>query len=155
MERTYNVPLRKGYLNTPAHKKAKKAVSVLKEFLAKHMKSKTVLIGKHLNEELWKHGIKNPPHHVKVVVSKDAEGVVKAELHGFKFDHMKKADHDKAAKNEEGKKKSTSAEKAEHKDHGHEVEEVHHHHDEKHEHAQGHTHEHPKAAPKKSAKKSA
>ena len=86
LERQYNVPLRKGFRNTPKYKKAKKAVATLKLFLNRHMKSDNVLIGKHLNEKIWERGIKNPPHHVRVTAVKDKEGVVKAELEGFKYE---------------------------------------------------------------------
>ena len=84
LERVYNIPLRKEYQKVPRWKKTKKATKALREFLQKHMKSENVKLGKEINEELWKHGIKNPPHHVKVNVTKDKDGVVKAELFGRK-----------------------------------------------------------------------
>ena len=74
MERTYNVPLRKEFMKSPRWKRTKKAVKALREFAAKHMKSDKVKVGKYVNLELWKHGIKNPPHHVKVNCTKDEEG---------------------------------------------------------------------------------
>jgi large subunit ribosomal protein L31e len=86
LERQCNVPLRKGFRKTPKYKKAKKAIATLKLFLNRHMKSDKVLIGKNLNEKIWERGIKNPPHHVKVTAIKDGEGVVKAELEGFKYE---------------------------------------------------------------------
>ena len=82
LERTYNVPLRKEFLKVPKYKRAKKAVTALKQFLVKHMKSDNVKIGKYLNDEIWKHGIKNPPHHVKLNAVKDKEGLITAELVG-------------------------------------------------------------------------
>lgn len=82
LERTYNVPLRKRVQFSPRYKRAKKAVNVLRDFLKKHMKSDEVKIGKYANLELWKHGIKNVPHHIKVDVKKDDKGVVFAELSG-------------------------------------------------------------------------
>ncbi|PIN76512.1 50S ribosomal protein L31e [Candidatus Woesearchaeota archaeon CG10_big_fil_rev_8_21_14_0_10_36_11] len=84
LERVYTVPLRKEYQKVPRWRRTKKAVKALQEFLAKHMKSDNVKISSELNDELWKHGIKNPPHHVKVTVTKDKDGVVKAELFGEK-----------------------------------------------------------------------
>lgn len=90
VERTYNVPLRKEWLKVPRYKRSKKAVKALKEFLSKHMKSDNVRIGMHLNEFIWKDGIKNPPHHVKVHVEKDDEEV-RAELAGFDFKEAVKA----------------------------------------------------------------
>jgi len=85
LERAYNVPLRKKWLKAPRHKRSKKAVKALKEFLQKHMKSDDVRLGMYVNEFIWKHGIKNPPHHVKVKAVKYDDGVVKAELEGKDF----------------------------------------------------------------------
>ena len=162
IERVYNVPLRKGFKLTARHKKAKKAVTVLTEFLSRHMKQpdlKKVLIGRNLNRELWKHGIKNPPSQVKVVVIKDDNGDVKAELYGFKYEHKKKAEkEDKESKTEEkaakeSKKKSATAEKHEHTHADGSVHNHEHTHEEKHEHAASQAHEKPavKKAPAKKA----
>ena len=89
LERTYNIPLRRQFLKVPRHKRAKKAAKAVREFLIKHMKSDKVKLGKFLNEELWKHGIKNPPHHIKVDAKKDSEGLVKAELFGAPVEEKK------------------------------------------------------------------
>lgn len=102
IERVYIVPLRKGFRETEEYRKTKKAVATLKAFLKRHMKQeddKKIRIGKNLNKELWKHGIKNPPAKVKIVVIKEDDGTVKAELFGFKYEHKKK---DKTAKPEKG-----------------------------------------------------
>jgi len=88
-ERTYIVPLRKEWLKVPQYKRAKKAVSALKSFLAKHMKSDDVRLGRNLNMKLWEKGITNPPHKVKVLVIKEDDGVVKAELFGHKYKEKK------------------------------------------------------------------
>lgn len=84
IERVYNVPLRKGYMKAPMYRRTKKAVNTLRTFVARNMKvsEDDVKLGKYVNLELWKHGIKNPPHHVKVNVKKDDEGNVFAELVG-------------------------------------------------------------------------
>ena len=84
LERVYTVPLRKEYQKVPRWRRTKKAVKALQQFLEKHMKSDNFKLSSELNEELWKHGIKNPPHHVKVTVTKDKDGVVKADLFGEK-----------------------------------------------------------------------
>jgi len=90
MERTYTIPLRKGWLKASRYRRAKKAVITVKEFLVRHMKSEDVRLGTHLNLEIWKHGMKNPPSRVKVNVSKDDKGVVRAELFGApKFEEKK------------------------------------------------------------------
>lgn len=91
LERVYNVPLRKGWLKAPRYKRANKAVKTLREFLQKHMKSEEVKLGMHVNEQIWKHGIKNPPHHVKVTAEKDDDGIVRAELEGYDYKEAVKA----------------------------------------------------------------
>lgn len=82
LERVYNVPLRKEWLKTPKYKRAKKAGKALKQFISKHMKSENVKIGKFANLDIWKHGIKNPPHHIKVKAVKYKDGSIFAELDG-------------------------------------------------------------------------
>lgn len=84
IERTYNVPLRREYLKSPLYKRSKKAVTALRQFISKHMKSDNVKISKDVNDLVWKHGIKNPPHHIKVDVVKDNEGLVNVYLEGKK-----------------------------------------------------------------------
>lgn len=109
LERTYNVPLRKEYMKAPRWNRTKKAVIALRQFLAKHMKSENVLLSKELNEEMWKHGIQNPPHHVKVKAMKDDKGVVKADLFAAEKPASKKTPAEKkekkAAKRESKKAK--------------------------------------------------
>ena len=83
LERTYNIPLRKEYMKAPRWKRTKKAMNALREFLVKHMKSPTVKLGKELNQKMWQHGIRNPPHHIKVTALKDEKGVVMANLFGI------------------------------------------------------------------------
>ena len=82
LERTYNVPLRKEYQKAPNWKRTGKAVVALREFIGHHMKSQDVRMEKEVNELLWKHGIKNPPHHVKVTASKSDKGAVRVKLFG-------------------------------------------------------------------------
>lgn len=92
IEREYNVPLRKEWLKAPHYRRSKKAVTALKEFLIKHMKpsydekGRVLLnLGKELNEQVWVNGIKNPPHHVKIIAKKDDKGLVTANLEGVKI----------------------------------------------------------------------
>ena len=85
IERTYNIPLRREFRKVPRYKRAKKAITAVRQFLVKHMKSEEVLLGNEINHEIWKHGIKNPPHHVKITAVKDGEGIVRAELEGHDF----------------------------------------------------------------------
>jgi len=85
IERVYNIPLRASFRNAVRMKKAKKAIRAVKDFLRKHMKSDDVRLGNHLNEQVWSRGMRRPPHHVKVLAIKDKDGVVKAELDGYKW----------------------------------------------------------------------
>jgi len=84
LEREYIIPLRKKLLDVPRYRRASKAVKILKEFLAKHMKVedrdlRKVKVDIYLNNELWFKGIKNPAGKIKVkAVKKD--GIVYAEL---------------------------------------------------------------------------
>lgn len=64
-------------------------MNTVKEFLVRHMKSEDVRLGTHLNLEIWKHGMQNPPSRVKVNVSKNDKGVVRAELFGAKIEEKK------------------------------------------------------------------
>jgi large subunit ribosomal protein L31e len=98
IERTYTIPLRREFLKTPRWKRTKKAVSAAKQFLSKHMKSDNVKLGESINKELWKHGIKNPPGKVKVTVSKDDKGIVKAEMFGVKIEPPKQETKKKETK---------------------------------------------------------
>ena len=110
LERVYVVPLRKEWLKSPKWKRTKKAVKAVKEFAAKHMKAETVKLGKYINKELWKHGIQNPPHKVKVNCSKDDKGVVTVELVGAPVEKPKE---EKKGKKTEKKEEKVETKKGE------------------------------------------
>ncbi len=101
VEREYIIPLRREFQKSPKYKRAKKTIKALKEFLAKHMKSDNIKLGKYLNLKVWEHGIKNPPHKLKVKAEKYDDGLVKAELVGAPVEKLK----------EEKKQKKTTPEK--------------------------------------------
>ncbi len=108
LERTYTIPLRRAFLKVQNWRRTEKAVTATREFLKRHMKAESVdrvKLGKELNEELWKHGIKNPPHHVKVTVTKDKEGLVRAELFGVKKGEPKGKKETKEAKEKRNEEK--------------------------------------------------
>jgi large subunit ribosomal protein L31e len=94
IERDYVIPLRSSFRNTTRHKRTPKAIRTIREFLVKHMKSEDVKMGMHLNEKMWENGIKNPPHHIKVHVTKKGDEV-RAELVGFEFKEAVKAEKKK------------------------------------------------------------
>ncbi len=84
LEREYVVPLRRGFLNVPRYRRAKKAVKVLKEFMVRHMGVRDGDLGKvkidmYLNNEIWFRGIKKPMGKVKVRAKKIG-GIVYVEL---------------------------------------------------------------------------
>ncbi|MBN1376857.1 60S ribosomal protein L31 [Candidatus Woesearchaeota archaeon] len=121
IKRTYNVPLRKGFINTPKYKRTKKAVSTLKLFIKKHMKTDNVKIKKELNDHLWKKGIKNPPHHVRVdVIKKDNIAYVNLEGKSLETEEKKKAPEGKIEEIKEklsgAKKKDSKPKKPENKE---------------------------------------
>jgi non-homologous end joining protein Ku len=62
-------------------------MATLRLFIVRHMKVKDekIRIGQHLNELIWKHGIKNPPPRVTINVKKADDGIVTAELEGKDF----------------------------------------------------------------------
>lgn len=81
MERIYTINLRREFQKAPNYKKASKSIRALKEFLKKHMKTDEIIIGKYLNQEIWKNGPKNPPAKVNVKVVKE-DNKAKVELVG-------------------------------------------------------------------------
>ena len=71
------------------------------------MKTEDVKLTRELNEAVWKHGIKNPPHHIKVTVVKDEKGVATADVFGRMEENDKKQSASK--KKTEQKEKKTAA----------------------------------------------
>src|SRR3989338_223654 len=121
LERVYNVPLRKEFMKAPNWRRTEKAVTALRQFIAKHMKSENVIIGKYANQYLWKDGIKNPPHHIKVTAQKDDKGKVSAELAELsakakreigKEEGLKKKKEEKEAQKKKGEEEAKKAEEA-------------------------------------------
>lgn len=78
-ERIYTVPLVRAWI-APRHRRAEKAVSVLKAFVERHMKPSSIIIDTGVNEAIWKHGMQNPPRRIRVRLTKDEEGAVKVNL---------------------------------------------------------------------------
>ena len=101
LERVYVIPLRRQTLKVPPFKKANKAAKTIREFISRHMKSEKLLLGKYLNLKIWKHGAKNPPHHVKVNAVKDDKGRVFVELVDAPKEIPKAEDAKKPAKKDE------------------------------------------------------
>lgn len=134
LERTYVVPLRRKSLNTPQYKRTNKAIKVLKQFLAKHMKTferdtDLIKLDKYLNEEIWFRGIRKPLAKVKVKAKKFESGIVRVELAEipafvkFKMEKDKKL-MEKGGKKEEKKPQATEASAEEKKEEKTEQEKV-------------------------------
>ena len=103
-KRLYTIPLRDAW-NVSIKKRSKRAMSVIRIFAERHMKTDSVKIGAELNHLIWSRGIKNPPRKVKVQMvpkkTDDAE-VVWVDVATSSMDYLKT---DKEKKKEE--KKST------------------------------------------------
>ena len=85
LEREYIIPIRRKSHLVPRYKRARKAIKIIKEFLAKHMKvadrdTRKVKVDMYLNEEIWFRGIKKPPAKIKVKAVKKDDGFVYAYL---------------------------------------------------------------------------
>ena len=116
IEREYVIPLREKVRVVPRYKKTPKAVKTIKEFLARHMRVKDrdlkkIKIDKHLNELLWRRGIKNPPHKIKVRAIKDSKtDIVRVEAitlpEKIKFKKLREEKYESKAKESAEKKKS-------------------------------------------------
>ena len=78
-ERIYMVPLVRAWV-VPKHRRSEKAITVLREFVQRHMKPESIVIDTKVNEVIWRRGIKNPPRKVRVKLSKDDKGVVTVAL---------------------------------------------------------------------------
>ncbi|MCX6742128.1 MAG: 50S ribosomal protein L31e [Candidatus Pacearchaeota archaeon] len=118
LERTYVIPLRRGWLKAPQHRRAKKAVRLVKEFLAKHMKVEDrnlskVKLDSWLNKALWSRGIKSPPHKITVKATKDSNGIVYAEFIGLPKNFKAEDAFFKKKMEKEAKRKTAVKEKKE------------------------------------------
>lgn len=129
LERQYIIPLRREWLKSPKHKRAKKAVAAVRQFLARHMRAEIedIKVERWLNEELWKRGEKKPPHKIRVKAVKDDNGIVRAEIIELSerakkieakenarvmiIDKKKKAEEEKKKAEEEAKKKEEEEKK--------------------------------------------
>jgi large subunit ribosomal protein L31e len=79
LTRTYMVPLGVVF-EAPPYRRAKKAMTVIREFATRHMKAKQVNIDTEVNEMVWAHGIRHPPRRIKLEMERDEDGLVKVRL---------------------------------------------------------------------------
>ena len=90
IERIYTIPLSGAY-NSNRRRRAKRAMKILKEFLARHMKTEAgkVRISPELNDYILSHGMQAPPRKVRVKVSMGSDAIARTELAGGKADAKK------------------------------------------------------------------
>ena len=79
LTRTYVVPLGVVF-EAPPYRRAKKAVTIIREFTTRHMKAKQVSVDTEVNEKLWARGIRHPPRRIKLEMERDEDGVVTVKL---------------------------------------------------------------------------
>ncbi|MCC7552103.1 50S ribosomal protein L31e [Candidatus Micrarchaeota archaeon] len=77
MERVYTIPLRKVF-DVPRPRRVPKAIKVIREFLAKHMKVTIdhVFLSEAVNSTIWQRGIKKPPRKIKIKVTKEGDKLI-------------------------------------------------------------------------------
>lgn len=83
-QRTITINLRKDFIKVPKHRRAKRAITNIKNHIMKHMKVEEVKLGKMLNEKIWGHGIQNPPGKITVKAIKE-DKTARVELEGFEY----------------------------------------------------------------------
>ncbi|MCF7867032.1 60S ribosomal protein L31 [Candidatus Woesearchaeota archaeon] len=83
-ESIHTIPLRTSFVKVPKHRRAKRAISTIKDYVTRHMKTDNVKLGKELNEKVWGNGIKNPPGKVTVKAIRH-DDFVSVELEGFDY----------------------------------------------------------------------
>lgn len=80
-ERIMNIPLKEAK-ETPASKRASKAMKLIREFVSNNMNvpKDDVWIDSSTNEEIWDRGIKKPPSKIKVKAIKFEDGIVEVSI---------------------------------------------------------------------------
>ncbi len=80
-ERIMNIPLSEAK-NTPASKRASKAMKIIREFVSNNMNvpKEDVWIDSSTNETIWDRGIKKPPSKIKVKAIKFEDGIVEVSI---------------------------------------------------------------------------
>ncbi|HRZ85165.1 MAG TPA: 50S ribosomal protein L31e [Candidatus Paceibacterota bacterium] len=125
VEREYIINIREDLMKVPRYRRTPKAVKLIKEFIARHMRVvdrdlDKVKFSKWLNLELWHRGIQNPPTKIKVKAKKDGD-IVLVDLvelpENMKYAKLreekqkKESEKKKEKKKEEKEAKETKAEK--------------------------------------------
>ena len=75
LERVHTINLGKVLLS-PDNQRAKRAINMVKEYAARHMKTEEIKIEESLSHQIWKRGIRHPPRKIRVMMTKTDEGFV-------------------------------------------------------------------------------
>ncbi len=75
LERVHTINLGKVLLS-PNNQRAKRAINMIKEFTARHMKTDEIKIEESISHQIWKRGIRHPPRKIRVKMTKTDEGFV-------------------------------------------------------------------------------
>ncbi|MGI0083308.1 MAG: 50S ribosomal protein L31e [Nitrosopumilaceae archaeon] len=75
VERVYTINLGKVVLS-PNNRRAKRAINMIREFAARHMKSENIKIEEDVSHLVWSRGIRHPPRKIRVKLTKDEDGSV-------------------------------------------------------------------------------
>lgn len=125
-EKIFTIPLKESFKKAEK-KRTPYAARLVRSYLQTHMKMENVKIGRKLNEEIWKRGIRRPARNVRVKVI-ITDGEARAELLGFDYqvfkaqpkkekkgmkDKLMERIGPKAAKKQEEEKKVEGTEKEE------------------------------------------
>lgn len=109
-EKMYTIPLQDSW-KAKFKRRVPKSISVIKQYVSRHLKAEKVKIGNSLNQALWSMGTKWPPRQVQVkAIIHDGTGWVDLPAAEWTFLKVEEA---KKSKLEEMKKKLTEAAKKE------------------------------------------
>ena len=89
-ERTYTISFYPRMNTIPRSKRAQKAMTILREFIVKHMKVKDeeIWISQEVNEEIFSRGMEKPPRKISIRAEKEDDGVVAVYLAGMSPDEF-------------------------------------------------------------------
>lgn len=112
-ERIHTIPLVKAW-NRARTKRAKKAMTIIKNYIKRHMKADKVHIGKSINEDVWARGMQKPPRKVRIHVLKK-DDIAYAELIGVEIKTPSAEEKKKMQEKEKKKQEKIKQERKERK----------------------------------------
>ena len=92
LERIYTIPFYPKLNSIPRTKRAPRALRIVKEFVARHMKTEDILIDPEVNEFIWSRGIQKPPRKISVRLKKADDDIVEVYLVGSDADEVFKSE---------------------------------------------------------------